>query len=171
MIKSKTTATARSAKAPAWDDASNEATNNFVSWGQEGDYVLGALLSVKKVPSTLPDKKGEMQFVYEIKVREASYHILDEKKKIVDEAVEPEAGEIVSVGGRKTIDSRMARVKIGQIVGLKFVEELEAKTRGYNPTKLIKVFTPKGRDGEFEFDEDVLKDNEGADAEKDFKDF
>lgn len=138
-----------------WDDPENEATNNFVTWGQEGDFVLGALMSAKQVPSTLPDKQGEMQWVYEIKVRECSYHILDEKKRVVDEAVEPEAGEIVSVGGRKTIDSRMARIKVGQIVGLKFVEELPAKTRGYNPTKLIKVFTPKGRDGEFEFDEEV----------------
>lgn len=154
----------------AWDDDSNEATNNFLSWGQEGDFILGALLSAKQVPSTLPDKKGEMQWVYEFKVRECSYHILDEKKRIVPEAVEPESGEIISVGGRKTIDSRLARAKIGQIVGLKFVEELPAKTRGYNPTKLIKVFTPKGRDGEFEFDEDVVKSNEGVDMEKAYDD-
>ncbi len=162
----KNSASSKAKGAPAWDDESNEATNNFLSWGQEGDYVLGALLSAKQVPSTLPDKKGEMQWVYEIKVREASYHILDEKKRIVPEAIEPEEGEIISVGGRKTIDSRLARVKIGQIVGLKFVEELPAKTRGYNPTKLIKVFTPKGRDGEFEFDEEVLKSQEGAEAER-----
>lgn len=148
----------KSKGAGSWDSPENEATNNFVSWGEVGDFILGALVSVKDVPSTLPDKQGEMQKVYEIKVREASYHVLDEKKRVVEEAVEPEEGEIVSVGGRKTIDSRLARVKIGQIVGLKFVEELPAKTKGYNPTKLIKVFTPKGRDGEFEFDEDVRPD-------------
>lgn len=163
-----------SSKAPAWDDESNEAKNNFVGFNEIGDFILGALLSAKQVPSTLPDKKGELQWIYEFKVREASYHLLDEKKRVIDEAIEPEADEIVSVGGRKMIDSRMARIKIGQIVGLKFVEELEAKTRGYNPTKLIKVFTPKGRDGEFEFDEDVVKEHEGAsdeiDAEKEFKD-
>jgi hypothetical protein len=50
----------------------------------------------------------------------------------------------------------MARIKIGQVVGLKFVEELEAKTRGYNPTKLIKVFTPKDASGEFEMDEEIV---------------
>lgn len=142
--------------ASSWDAPENEATNNFVSWGQEGDFVLGALLSRKQVQSTLPDKKGEMQWVYEIKVREAMYHILDEKKRVVDEPVTLKEGDIVSVGGRKTIDSRMARIKIGQVVGLKFVEELEAKTRGYNPTKLIKVFTPKDASGEFEMDEEIV---------------
>ena len=161
----KQTASSKGKGAPSWDDPENEATNNFVSWGKEGDFVLGALLSAKQVPSTLPDKQGEMQFVYEIKVREAMYHVLDDKKRIVEEPIEPAAGDIVSVGGRKTIDSRMARIKVGQIVGLKFMEELPAKTRGYNPTKLIKVFTPKGRDGEFEFDAEVQNAQANADFE------
>ena len=152
--------------APAWDDESNEANNNFVSWGQIGDFILGALVSAKKVPSTLPDKQGEMQWVYEVKVRECSYHILDEKKKVVEEAVEPDAGEIVSVGGRSTIDSRMARIKVGQVFGLKYVEDLPSKTRGYNPTKLIKVFTPKGRDGEYEFDAEIVNAENVANFDK-----
>lgn len=160
--------TAKKVGETAWDDESNEAKNNFVSWSEIGDYILGALVSAKQVPSTLPDKQGEMQWVYEMKVREASYHALDDKKRVIDEAIVPDEGEIVSVGGRKTIDSRMARIKIGQIVGLKFVEELPAKTRGYNPTKLIKVFTPKGRDGEFEFDEDVRAAANGAELEAEF---
>lgn len=157
--------------APAWDAPENEATNNFVSWGQPGDYVLGALVSVKDVASTLPDKKGEMQKVYEIKAREGSYHVLDDKKRVVEEPVEVSEGDIISVGGRKTIDSRMARAKIGQIVGLKFTEELPAKTKGYNPTKLIKVFFPKGRDGEFEFDAEVVADHEGDEVQDEADNF
>lgn len=152
--------------AKPWDDESNEAKNNFVSWGEIGDYILGALVSAKQVPSTLPDKQGEMQWVYEFKVRECSYHILDDKKKVIEEPVEPEEGEIVSVGGRSTIDSRMARIKIGQIVGLKFTEEMAAKTKGYNPTKLIKVFTPRGRDGEYEFDDEVVNAHNVANFDK-----
>lgn len=156
-MNTKTTksSTAQKGASKAWDDETNEATNNFLSWGQIGDYILGALLSVKEVESTLPDKKGEKQQVYEIKVRESSYHLLDDKKNVIEEAVVPEEGDIVSVGGRKSIDSRMTRVKIGQIVGLKFVDELPPKQKGYNATKQIKVFTPKGRDGDFEFDEEV----------------
>lgn len=152
-------------RAAAWDSPENEAQNNFIVWGEIGDYVLGALLSKNQVPSTLPDKQGEMQWVYEIKVREAMYHPLDEKKRTGD-PVEVEAGEIISVGGRKTIDSRMARIAIGQIVGLKFAEELEPKTRGYNPTKLIKVFTPKDASGEYEFDEEVLNAANVANSDK-----
>lgn len=149
----------------SWDDAENEAKNNFVGWGKIGDYILGTLLSKKQVVSTLPGKEGEMQWIYEVKVKEAAYHILDENKKVVDEVVEPEAGEVVSVGGRKSTDSRMARIKIGQVFGLKFVDELKAKTKGFNPTKVIKVFTPKGDDGEFEMDQEFLAEQE---ADKDF---
>ena len=112
-------ATSKKGKSSAWDDDSNEAKNNFVGFNEIGDFILGALLSKKQVESTLPDRKGEMQWVYEFKVREALYHLLDDKKKVIEEAVEPEADEIVSVGGRKMIDSRMVRIKIGQVVGLK----------------------------------------------------
>lgn len=144
----------------SWDDPANEAQNSFVSWSKEGDFILGTLLSRKQVASTLPDKKGEMQWVYEVKVRECEYHILDDKKRVVPEAVVIDAGEIVSVGGRKMIDSRMAHVKVGQVFGLKFTEELPAKTKGYNPTKLIKVYTPKDESGEYEMDAEVLAEKE-----------
>lgn len=149
-------------KKQAWDSPENEAQNNFVSWGKEGDYVLGTLISRKQVESTLPDRAGEMQDVYEVKVKECSYHILDDKKNVVDEPVVVDEGEIVSVGGRKTIDSRMARIKIGQVFGLKFTEELPAKTKGYNPTKLVKVFTPRDEEGNYQMDTEWLEENPEA---------
>ncbi len=148
----------------AWDDASNEATNSFVGFNEVGDFVLGTLIGKKKVKSTLPDKGGEMQNIYEVKVRQSSYHVLDEKKKVVAEPVVPQAGDIVSVGGRKIIDSRMEKVKLGQVFGLKFKEELPPKTKGYNPTKLITVFVPKTADGEFEMDQ-VWLDEQKAEAD------
>jgi len=148
-----------------WDDESNEASNSFVSWGEVGDFILGTLTAVREVASTLPDRVGEMQKVYEFKVAECRYHLLDEKKNPIEPAEEPQKGEIISVGGRKTIDSRMQRAKIGQVVGLKFVEELPAKTKGYNATKLIKVFFPKNADGTPEMDEEWL---ESQKEEKDF---
>ena len=141
----------------AWDDATNEASNAFVSWGKEGDFVYGTLIAIREVESTLPDRQGEMQKIYEFKVKEAEYHVLDEKKNVVEPAEVLNEGDVVSVGGRKTIDSRMARVKLGQLVGLKFTEELPAKTKGYNPTKLIKVFTPKNNDGSFRMDEEWVE--------------
>jgi len=152
-------------KITSWDSQENEAQNNFISWGVVGDFVYGTLIGVREVKSTLPDKAGEMQKIYDVKVKECSYHILDEKKRVVEEAVEPQEGDMVSVGGRKTIDSRMARVKVGQVFGLKYVEEQPSKTKGFNPTKLIKVYTPKGTDGNFEMDEEFLATQE---AEKEF---
>ncbi len=154
---------AKNTKASSWDSDENEAKNNFVKWSEIGDFVLGTLVSSKEVPSTLPDKKGEMQKIYEVKVREGQYHELDEKKRVIDEPVVLNEGDIISVGGRPTIDSRMARIKIGQVFGLKFTEELEAKTKGYNPTKLIKVYTPRDTSGEFEMDQDYL---DSLEAEK-----
>lgn len=148
-------------KNTAWDAPENEAQNNFVSWGQIGDFILGTLVGVKEVKSTLPDKEGELQKVYEVKVKECSYHVLDDKKRVIEEPVVPSEGDLVSVGGRKSIDSRLARVKLGQVFGLKFTEELPAKTKGYNPTKVIKVFTPRGANGEF------LMDQEWLDSQKD----
>lgn len=149
-----------SKKASSWDSEENEAQNNFVSWSEIGDFVYGTLIGIREVDSTLPDRAGEKQKIYDVKVKECRYHTLDEKKRVVEEAVEPAEGDIVSVGGRKTIDSRMARVKVGQVFGLKFTEELPSKTKGYNPTKLIKVFTPKDAKGEYEMDEEFLASKE-----------
>lgn len=149
----------------AWDDESNEATNSFVGFNEVGDHVLGTLIGKKKVKSTLPDKNGEMQNIYEVKVKQASYHLLDEKKKIIEEAVVPKEGDIVSVGGRKIIDSRMEKIKIGQVFGLKFKEELAPKTKGYNPTKLITVFVPRDETGEFEMDTEWLEGNKSVEED------
>lgn len=148
-----------------WDDESNEATNSFVGFNEIGDYVLGTLIGVKQVKSTLPDKKGELQNIYTVKVKESKYHLLDEKKKVIAEPVVPEEGDIVSVGGRKIIDSRMEKVKLGQIFGLKFKEELPPKTKGYNPTKLITVYVPKNDKGEFMMDNEWLDSQKGEPAD------
>ena len=141
-----------------WDDTSNEAQNAFASWTVVGDYVFGTLIARRTVASTLPDREGEKQNIYEIKIDEGSYHILDDKKKVVEAPIVLSKGDIISVGGRWSIDSRMERVKIGQKVGLKFSEEKPATTKGYNPAKIIKVFTPKNEAGEFEMDAEWLEE-------------
>jgi len=89
----------------------------------------------------LPDKKGEMQTIYEIKVSDGAFHKLDDKKNPVPEVTKCVAGEFWNVGGKKGIDAQMRNVKIGQILGMKFMEETPSKTKGYNPTKVVKIFT------------------------------
>lgn len=146
-----------------WDAPENEASNAFVSWGAVGDFVYGTLTAVREVESTLPDRQGEMQKIYEIKVKECTYHILDDKKNPIEPPETLDDGDVVSVGGRKTIDSRMARIKVGQMVGLKFVEELPPKTKGYNATKMIRVFAPKANDGNPLMDQEWL-DSQNTDG-------
>ena len=142
----------------SWDSAENEAKNSFVSWGKIGDYVYGTLLKVKQVKSTLPGKEGQMQNVYEVKVKQCSYHNLDDNKQPMETPETPAEGDIVSVGGRSATDSRMSHVKIGQIFGQKFVEELPAQTKGFNKTKVIKVFVPKDpATGEYLMDAEVVE--------------
>lgn len=143
-----------------WDSEENEAQNNFLKWGDVGDFVLGTLVSKKQVPSTLEDKKGELQWVYEIKVRKGEYHEMDKNKAPVGDAIVLNEGDIISVGGRSMYDSRMARVKIGQIVGLKFTELLPAKSKSKSDTKMIKTYLPKGDDGDFEMDAEFLQQRE-----------
>lgn len=156
-------ATAKKPVAKSWDAEENEAQNNFLKWGDIGDFVYGTLVSKKQVPSTLEDRKGEMQWVYEVKVRSGEYHDIDSKtKQPIGDAIVLSEGDIISVGGRSMYDSRMARCKIGQVFGLKFTELLEATKKGRSDTKLIKTFMPRGDDGEFEMDQEFLMEREAA---------
>lgn len=147
----------KSSAAKRWDDESNEAQNSFVSWSAIGDFVYGTLIGVKEVKSTLADRAGQMQKVYDIKVDECEYHVLDDRKRLVDEAVVLNPGDIVSVGGRSTIDSRMARIKVGQKVGLKYSMDKPPKQKGFNPAKIIRVFQPR-IDGKPVIDQEFLDD-------------
>jgi hypothetical protein len=66
------------------------------------------------------------------------------------------------IGGKASIERQMANIKIGQKVGFKFVDEKPSKTKGFAPSKLIKVFTPKNDDGSYKMDEEFLKGDDGA---------
>ncbi len=147
------------AKITKWDSPENETANNFISWGQVNDFVYGVLIGVRDVKSTLPDKAGELQKVYEILVRECSFHRLDDKKRVIEEPVVVGEGEIISMGGRKSIDSRMRQIKVGQVFGAKFDSEIPAKQKGFSATKSIKIFSPKTAEGEFEMDEKWLEEH------------
>lgn len=131
----------------------NEVKSQFISWGKPGDYFVGTLMGKREVQNQLSEK-GEMQTIYEFKMKEGSFHTLDEKKNPVEPAVIINAGEIWSLGGKKSIDAQMRNVKNTVIVGMKFIEEQAPKIKGYNPTKVIKVYT------QGEVDEDYVKELE-----------
>lgn len=151
-------------KKVAWDSEENEVESNFIAFNVsnddsdgEGDFLFGALLAPRReVPNKLSETPGAMQWLYEVKVHECRYHKLDGKKKVIDEAIEPEEGDTIMLGGKAGFDHKLAHLKVGQLFGVKFMEEAEAKVAGRNPTKIFKVFLPKDeKTGEFQFDESI----------------
>ncbi len=131
--------------------------SNWVKWNVPiEDKILGTLVAKRQVKSTMAGKEGELVWIYELKADVGSFHGLDEKKKLIEEPVTVNAGEIWSVGGKAGIDAQMRNVKIGQKVGFKFIDEQPAKTKGFNPSKNIKVYTPKNEDGSFQMDQEFL---------------
>lgn len=134
----------------------NEVTSNFVSFNVPlEDKIMGTLIAVREVKSTLPTKAGKMEKVYDLKADYGSFHKLDKKKKIIDEPVIVNAGEIWSVS-KESLYTAMRNVRLGQKVGFKFMEEKEAKQAGFNPAKIVKVFTPKNDDGSYKMDDEWL---------------
>ena len=94
----------------------NEVPSNWMAWNEIGDKIQGTLVSKRVVYNQLQEKD---QTVYEILTAD---------------------GEYWNVGGKPAIDAQMRNVKQGQIVGFKFVETRESKKKGFNPTKVIKVY-------------------------------
>lgn len=139
----------------------NAVKSAWISWGKPGDKIQGTLIGKAARENTI-NGKTEMQTVYEIKAKSGDFHKLkqDENGNYVPESAPTpiNEGEIWNIGGRAGIDAQLRNVKIGQIVGLKFMESLPAKKAGNSPTKVIKVFT------EGKMDEQWLeeKENEGV---------
>lgn len=153
---------APSKKAKGWDSEDNEAQSINFKFGRfadedyKGDRILGVLLDKRQVPNKLSKEPGAKQWLYEIKVRECEFHLTDKKGNPNDESTTIEEGEIVNVYGKPFFDGKMRGVKNGQVVGLKYVSDLPARSEGMNDTKEIKVFLPKAADGSFEMDEEVV---------------
>jgi hypothetical protein len=130
----------------------NEVKSAWVTWGKPGDHVMGTLIARYERENSISGKT-EMQMIYEIKASKGQFHPLkqDDNGNYVPEA-EPviiNAEEVYNVGGKPAIDSQMRNVKIGQIIGMKFVESVPAKEKGRYPTKVVKIYTQGLMDDEF----------------------
>lgn len=119
---------------------SNAVRSNWIKWGKVGDWFKGTLTDKRQVKSTLPGKENEMVTIYEFLAHGGSFHPINEDKTIAEEAVVISDGEFWTIGGKVGIDNQMRNVKIGQIVGLRYADTKPAKTKGFNPLKIIKVF-------------------------------
>lgn len=122
------------------------------------DKVKAVFLQKRTMKSTIPGKEGDKVNVYELKGIEGSYHVLDDKKKLVEQPVMVEEGAFYSVGGTAVIDRQMQNIKVGQVIGFKFIEEKPSKTKGFAPAKIVKVYQFKNEDGSLEMDEAVLNE-------------
>lgn len=143
--------------ATEWDSEDNAVASNWVKFNVPvEDKIFGTLIAKRQMKSTIPGQEGKMVNIYELKADMGAFHVLDEKKKVVDEPVTVQPGEFYSVGGTAVIDRQMQNIKRGQKVGFKFIEERPSKTKGFAPAKIVKVFAPKNDDGSYLMDEEWL---------------
>ena len=146
----------------------NEVKSSWLTWGKPGDHVKGTLVAKYERENNISGKV-EMQTIYEIKAMSGEFHALkqDENGNYVPlpEATVLTSGDVWNVGSKKALDSQMRNVKIGQIIGMKFMESVPAKEKGRYPTKVIKVYT------EGKMDEDFLTGMAEAEAAKDPNNF
>ena len=70
-----------------------------------------------------------------------------------DVPVTKKPAEVRMGSGKGGLEYYVARVKPGQIFGLKFTETLKATKKGSSNTKRVKTYTPQSKDGEFQKDE------------------
>lgn len=144
----------------SWDNEANEVVSNWVKFNVPvEDKIFGTLIAKRTVKSTILGQEGKVVNVYELKADEGVYHVLDDKKKVVEEPVVVEAGGIYSIGGTAVIDRQMQNIRIGQKIGLKFIEERASKTKGFAAAKIVKVYAPKAEDGTPLMDDEVVNQN------------
>jgi hypothetical protein len=134
---------------PALFNPENEVKSAFIKWGKIGDWFEGTLLDVREVESRLPGQEGTMQKIYDFRVRTGYFH---EETKVQNadgttsmsyKQVVLDKGDLWSLGGNKTMDDQMRRIKVGQIFGCRFTEVKPAKTKGFAAQKVRKVYPGK----------------------------
>lgn len=140
-----------------WDDTDNEVKSNWVKFSVPlEDKIFGTLMSKRQMKSQIPGKEAEDVWVYEFLAESGNFHETDDKKVVVPTPITINKGEIWSVGGKNSIDVQMRNIKIGQKVGLKFIDEKPSKTKGFAPAKNIRVYAPKNDDGTPQMDDEFL---------------
>ena len=127
----------------------NQVKSSWVKWGKIGDNIFGTLIDVREINSQFPGKENERVKIYEIKADGGEFHELDDKRNAVAEPTKIVEGEIWNIGGKAGIDVQMRRIKVGQKLGIKFTDEKPSKNKGFNPLKIIKVYTDGSIDEEW----------------------
>ena len=101
----------------------NKSTSNYFKFEKVGDAVTGVYVDKRTITNDMSETPKK-QYVYTL--------------------IEDGTGQPIDVYGKGKEPQcfpGLEAAKFGQVVGLKFDGELEAKTKGYKPTKLINVYT------------------------------
>ena len=123
-----------------------EVKNSWVKFNKIGDHIIGTLVGVREIQSSLPGKENEMVKVYELKGDSGECHETDDKKVVVEPGIEIKEGEIWNIGGGSKespsiLDNQFRNIKLGQKVKVIFDSEKESKKKGFNSMKVKKVYT------------------------------
>lgn len=118
----------------------NEVKTSTIKWGKVGNWFKGTLTDNTRQQQNQLSKDKEMQAVYEFKIAGGSFNGINPDKSISPDPTVLEAGSFWTVYGKGAVQGQMRNAKLGQIVGMRFVEEKASKQPGFNPTKVIKVF-------------------------------
>lgn len=111
-----------------------------IKWGKVGDWFKGTLTeNTREVQNKLSEKK-EMQKVFEFKMHGGSFHGINEDRSIVETATIIDKDSFWSLFAKGAVAGQMRKAKLGQVIGMRFVESKPATTKGFSPTKVIKVF-------------------------------
>lgn len=113
---------------------------NNIKFGKEGDWFKGTLTDNTRQMRNELSERGEMQTIFEFKAAGGSFHdIID--REVAAEPTTIKAGEFWSyITGKPAILNQLKSAQIGQVVGFRFAEQRPSKKKGFNPTKIIKVF-------------------------------
>lgn len=128
-----------------------EVESGVLKFGKVGDYFKGTLVSIAKESVNRISEKGEMQRVFEFKAIVGSFHNIV-KKKVNDKPTVIAPGESYIYFSKGMTKKMLEKAKVGQEVGIQFVEEKEARQPGYSDTKIIRVLLGK-------MNEEWLKEN------------
>ncbi len=119
-----------------------EVKTQTVKWGKIGDWMRGTLADKSRISESEYGGKHKIQRVYEFKVKAGMFHGINKDKSIAEEPTFLEEGTFWTIFAEvdSVLDAQLNKAKVGQDVGVRYTEDKESKTAGFNPTKIRKVF-------------------------------
>lgn len=117
-------------------DEKNKVTGAFFQFKAINDQVGGTLVDRRQVPDKM--NPGKQQWIYELKGPN---------------------GEIILIGGKTGIDMQMKNIRLGQVIGMKYLRDKPNINPSLRAAKIIQVYADPNV-----VDEEWLKDREMDEA-------